>query len=166
MAEAEGEMKSGKMPIIVMAVVAVLLTIGGTVGGYYFGISRSREAASAAPPPPAADAAAPGTAAASGIGPLLSFDDIIVNLLDENETRYLKAAITLELDNKAVADEIEERKPQVRDAILLLMSSKTFAELRDLQGKMQLRADLLERINGFLMKGKVKNIYFTDFVVQ
>ena len=100
------------------------------------------------------------------IGPLLAIDDIIVNLLDDQETRYLKAAITLELDTTVGVDEVEKRKPQVRDAILLLLSSKTFAELRDLQGKLQLRAELMERINGLLQKGKVKTIYFTDFVVQ
>jgi len=165
MAEAAGEQKSGKGTIIIMAVVAVMLMVGGTIGGYFFGMSRAPEPA-AATPPPASSVAAAGAPAAAGIGPLLSFDDIIVNLLDENETRYLKAAITLELENAAGVDEINERKPQVRDAILLLMSSKTFSELRDLQGKMQLRADLLERINGILQRGKVKNIYFTDFVVQ
>lgn len=164
MAEAAGEQKSGMMMVIIMAVVAVVLMIGGTIGGYFIGMSQNR----AEVPPVAAQApaGAAGAPAAMTIGPLLAFDDIIVNLLDENETRYLKAAITLELDSGPVADEINERKPQVRDAILLLMSSKTLAELRDLQGKLQLRADLLERINGFLQKGKVTNIYFTDFVVQ
>ena len=56
--------------------------------------------------------------------------------------------------------------PQIRDAILLLMSNKTFSEMSDLQGKLQLRAELLSRINSFFRKGKVQKIYFTEFVVQ
>ncbi len=70
------------------------------------------------------------------------------------------------VDGPEVALEVEERKPQVRDAILLFMSSKSFDELRDLQGKLQLRADLIGRINALLALGEVKTIYFTDFVVQ
>ncbi len=165
-AEAAVEQKGGKMKMIIIGVAALLLMVGCGVGGYFFGVRNSGEAplaADAAGPEPASGTADP---ADTGIGSLLAIDDIIVNLLDDRETRYLKAAITLELDSPAVAEEVEQRKPQVRDAVLLLMSSKTFAELRDLQGKLQLRAELLERINGFLQTGKVKTIYFTDFVVQ
>jgi len=46
------------------------------------------------------------------------------------------------------------------------MGSKTFDEIRDLQGKLQLRSEIIARVNEFLHDGKVNNIYFTDFVVQ
>lgn len=163
MAEVAGEQKNGNMTMIILAVVAVLLMIGFGVGGYIFGTKSGGKGVESAVAPAPAPAE---TGASMDIGPLLAIDDIIVNLLDDQETRYLKAAITLELDTPAGVDEVENRKPQVRDAILLLLSSKTLAELRDLQGKLQLRAELMERINGFLQKGKVKTIYFTDFVVQ
>ena len=100
------------------------------------------------------------------VGPMVTIDTFIVNILDDEENRYLKAAITLEVDVPTTADEITSRLPQLQDAILLLIGNKTFSELRDMQGKMQLRAELLNRINEILSKGKVKRIYFTDFVVQ
>ena len=56
--------------------------------------------------------------------------------------------------------------PQIRDAILLLVGNKTFEELQDLQGKKQLKAELLSKINAILQSGQAKSIYFTDFVVQ
>jgi flagellar FliL protein len=56
--------------------------------------------------------------------------------------------------------------PQIKDAILLLVGNKTFGELNDLQGKIQLRAELINKVNSILLNGKVKRIYFTDFVVQ
>ena len=62
--------------------------------------------------------------------------------------------------------ELNQRMPQIKDAILLLIGNKTFNELNDLQGKIQLRAELINKINSILLKGKVKRIYFTDFVVQ
>ena len=62
--------------------------------------------------------------------------------------------------------EVNQRMPQIKDAILLLLSNKTYSELSDLQGKIQLRAELINKLNGILQQGKVKRIYFTEFVVQ
>ena len=100
------------------------------------------------------------------VGPMVNIDSFIVNIIDEGEVRYLKAAITLEAETDQVAAELNRRMPQIQDAILLLIGNKTFAELSDLQGRLQLRAELLNRINSLLLNGKVKRIYFTDFVVQ
>jgi len=70
------------------------------------------------------------------------------------------------LENEETVVEVNERMPQIRDSILLLIGNKTFAELNDLQGKLQLRAEIIVRLNKLLKKGKVKGIYFTEFVVQ
>ena len=156
------EPPSGNMKMIIMAVVAVLLMIGFGVGGYFFGVKSGDSAMAPADPAPVAQE----VEAPVGIGPLVAVNDIIVNLLDDQETHYLKASLSLEMDSPEAVGEVEERQPQVRDAVLLLLGSKTFAELRDLQGKLQLRAELMERLNGFLQTGKVKTIFFTDFVVQ
>jgi len=103
---------------------------------------------------------------AKQVGPMVNIESFIVNILDDQESRYLKAAITLEVANEEVSVELMQRMAQVKDSILLLIGNKTFSELNDLQGKMQLRAELLNKVNSILLKGKVKRIYFTDFVVQ
>jgi flagellar FliL protein len=100
------------------------------------------------------------------IGPMLDIDSFIVNILDEEGTHYLKAAITLEVDNPLTLEEVNQRMPQIRDNILLRVGNKTFRELADLEGKLQLRAELVSSLNGILESGKIKKIYFTDFVVQ
>jgi flagellar FliL protein len=97
---------------------------------------------------------------------MLDIDSFIVNILDEQGTHYLKAAITLEVDAPMTLEEINKRMPQIRDAILLQVGNKTFRELADLEGKLQLRAELISRLNEILEMGEVKKIYFTDFVVQ
>ncbi|MCD6526694.1 MAG: flagellar basal body-associated FliL family protein [Desulfuromonas sp.] len=130
------------------------------VAAYLLG---SRSAQNAAP---SEDAQVEETAKAEGVGPMIDITDFIINILDKNETRYLKAAITLELDDEATVAEVNERMPQIRDSVLLLVGNKTFAELNDLQGKLQLRAEIIVCLNKLLKKGKVKGIYFTEFVVQ
>jgi flagellar FliL protein len=149
---------SSKKLIIIIAAVVLLAAIGG--GAAYFMLGNKEPKLD-----PEAEAAAM-AANAKMVGPMVNIDAFIVNILDDEENRYLKASITLEVDTQLTADEINSRLPQLQDAILLLIGNKTFGELRDMQGKMQLRAELLNRINEILSKGKVKRIYFTDFVVQ
>lgn len=150
--------KSKKKLIIIIAAVLVLL-IGAGVGAFLFlggddkKISPEEEQAAL-------------EMQAKQVGPMVNIESFIVNILDDQESRYLKAAITLEVTNEEVSMELNQRMAQIKDAILLLIGNKTFSELNDLQGKMQLRAELLNKVNSILLKGKVKRIYFTDFVVQ
>ncbi len=157
-AEAPAEAGGKKKLIIIIAAVALVAIIGG--GAAFFMLGGEEEK-----PDPEAEAAAMASKA-KAVGPMVNIDTFVVNILDDEENRYLKAAITIEVDAPAAADEITARLPQIQDAILLLIGNKTFGELRDMQGKMQLRAELINRLNEILNKGKVKRIYFTDFVVQ
>lgn len=97
---------------------------------------------------------------------MVNIEEFIVNIISGDAAHYVKASITVELTNEAVQGEVQQRMPQMRDAILLLISNKTYEELQDLQGKKQLKAELLSKINTFLQTGKVISIYFTNFVVQ
>lgn len=149
---------SKKKLIIIIAAVLVLL-IGAGVGAYLFMGGKDNKIS------PEEEQAALANQAKQ-VGPMVNIDSFIVNILDDEESRYLKAAITLEVSDEQAAMELNERMPQIKDAILLLIGNKTFSELNDLQGKIQLRAELINKINSILLKGKVKRIYFTDFVVQ
>ncbi|MGA7827569.1 MAG: flagellar basal body-associated FliL family protein [Geobacteraceae bacterium] len=48
----------------------------------------------------------------------------------------------------------------------MLLSSKTLLDIRDQQGKNQLRQEIFTVANNILPPGKLKKVYFTDFVVQ
>jgi flagellar FliL protein len=159
--EKTDEKKGGMIKIILIAVGVIVLLAGVGVGAYLLGANGTSKET----PEGAADKV-PRETVVLPVGPMVAMDDFIVNILDAEGTRYLKASMTLELASPEALNEVEERKAQVRDAILLYLSSKTFDEIRDLQGKLQLRADLIGKINGLLSAGKVKTIYFTDFVVQ
>jgi flagellar FliL protein len=168
MAENKSDDKSeekggGKLKLILMILGGVLLLVGVGVGAYFLGAGGAAKQSTAETSPTQAKPAESGVAP---VGPMLSLDDFIVNILDAEGTRYLKVSMTLELLTPEGIKEIEERKAQVRDTILLYLGSKSFDEIRDLQGKLQLRADLIGKLNALLTKGKIKTIYFTDFVVQ
>jgi flagellar FliL protein len=100
------------------------------------------------------------------MGPVFSLDSFIVNLNEPLGKRYLKAKVTLELPDERLMQEVERRLPQFRDAILTMLSSKTYNDISDLTGKYQLRAEIISILNGYLKTGKIENVYFTEFIVQ
>ncbi len=121
------------------------------------------------------------------IGPMVEIKEFIVNIISEGDRHYVKASMTIELVGTAAGaagaagggghgepaggkdpatEEVTQRMPQIRDSILMLIGNKTYDELQDIQGKKQLKAELISKLNSILHKGKVKEIYFTDFIVQ
>ncbi len=97
---------------------------------------------------------------------IADLDPFIVNLADSPEIRYLKVTLKVEADNAGTVEQIKARTPQIRDAILVLLTSLDSATARSPQGKHKLRDDITERINGLLPKKSVKSTYFTEFVIQ
>ena len=90
----------------------------------------------------------------------------VVNLLSESGNRFLKVAVDLELSDAKLQPEMDQKKSLVRDIIIRTFSSKTFEEISTLKGKDKLKEEVLNKINENLSDGYIKNIYFTDFVVQ
>jgi flagellar FliL protein len=99
-------------------------------------------------------------------GAIYDVDPFIVNLSDTPEVRYLKLTVKLELENQEASAELASRVPQLRDTILVLLTSKDSASIRTPQGKFQLRDEITQRVNSLLPKPGVRAAYFTDFVVQ
>jgi flagellar FliL protein len=56
--------------------------------------------------------------------------------------------------------------PKVRDAINLLLSSKTYADLATMESKILLKNEIVERLNQILGGSKVTRVYFTEIVIQ
>ncbi|MFH2047305.1 MAG: flagellar basal body-associated protein FliL [Pseudomonadota bacterium] len=99
------------------------------------------------------------------IFPLESF---IVNLMDTSGTgkKYLKITMELEVMGEDEKKKLETYKTQLKDTILMLLSSRSFEEIYTVEGKLDLKQTLLARINQALGGNVVYKIYFTEFVVQ
>lgn len=160
-APAEKGGNNKKLFLIIGAVAAVLLVIGAAA----FFLTRK------APEPevkadPAKQVPVPELNQLADVGPMVDIEEFIVNIISGDAVHYVKASLTIELTSEQGKAEAEKRMPQLRDSILLLVGNKTFEELQDLQGKKQLKAEIISKINSFLKAGKVKDVYFTNFVVQ
>ena len=192
-AEAAPAKKSSKMKLIIIVVAAMVVGGGGAFGALkIFGGSPAPPAgldaeAAPAPPRPGTDSANPITAptdrvaaaapadghggegegAVEQLGPRnIEFKPFIVNLNDAGGKRFLKLTMSVEAETEALESEINNKMPQFRDLILLLLSSLSYDDISTLDGKMRLRSQMLNRINSQLSSGKIRNIYFSEFVVQ
>ncbi|HJU04085.1 MAG TPA: flagellar basal body-associated FliL family protein [Nitrospiraceae bacterium] len=156
--------------VAIIALVTLLLGLGGAF--VFFKLQSPSTANDHDPPAAAAQKDAhqsPGkaTPAVKGApGPLFDLDSFIVNLADAPESRYLKLTAKLELERGDIAGELTPRLAQVRDTILILLSSKDSATVRTPEGKFQLRDEMIQRLNALLPSGGVRSVYFTEFVVQ
>lgn len=100
------------------------------------------------------------------MGVLYSLKPFIVNLVDPTGKRYLKVKLDLDLSDEETKIDVEYRMPQIKDSLLILLSSKTYEDIASIEGKMRLRMEIIGRINNTISIGKVNNVYFTEFVVQ
>ena len=103
---------------------------------------------------------------ASHLGKMFHLEPFVVNIADRDRDRFLKLKTEIELSEDKVAGEMEQRLPQIRDLIISLVGSKSFEEVRTIEGKNFLREEILLRVNSLLVTGKAKRVVFTEFVVQ
>jgi flagellar protein FliL len=100
-------------------------------------------------------------------GVMFTLEPFVVNLNDAGgPNKFLKVSIQLELSNAAIMDKAKIKGPQIRDAIITLLTSKSSESLFPPEGKLQLKDEINARMNQILGAGNVKNVYLTDFVMQ
>jgi flagellar FliL protein len=97
---------------------------------------------------------------------IYALDPFIVNIYDGQELRYLKLKLEIALANAEVKTELASRQAELRDAVLAILTTKTMQDIQFLQGKNQLKQEIMVAVTKMLSPGKVKQIFFTDFVVQ
>ena len=144
--------------VLVIVVVLVMMMGKGDKEKPKEGDAAKTEAAAAGGGAPADGAA--------GVATVFALEPFIVNIYDGQELRYLKVKVEMEMANPAIKAELEGRLAAMRDAILVVLTSKTLQDIQDIQGKNQLREEILIAVSKIIAQGKVTRIYFTDFVVQ
>lgn len=159
--------------VIIIGAAALLLGLGVafalfkmTSGGDGAKAKAEGESHDEAASKPAEGETKSGAVKGNGPGVIFDMEPFIINLADVQEVRYLKITMKLELESQEASLQLAGRNAQMRDLILVLLSSKDSAAIRTTQGKFQLRDEITQRVNGLLPKPAVRTVYFTDFVVQ
>ena len=102
------------------------------------------------------------------LGPLIyTMDKFTVNLIGEPK-RTVRLEVNLEMLGKDGFEELisSENRAKARDRIVRILNEKSFAEVESIQGKLFLKDRIAGEINSILKDGVVKDVYFSEFVVQ
>jgi flagellar protein FliL len=138
--------------VIVLVVVGVTLLLGPKLLPGLFGQKTPAKEAKEEKPKKA--------------GSVLGIEPFVVNLADTDSIRYLKVKMEIESQEQVTKEEFEKNLPQLRDAILAILTSKTFKDIFDLEGKKKLKEEIVLKANQLSAHYKVKTVYFTEFVIQ
>lgn len=163
----EGKPPKKGMNKVLLIVIAVLLLLLLGVGGFImFGGNGDQEKAEGEKGKVEKAVEVEEVQDPLKLGEIVAFEPFIVNLSGEGGKRFLKVTMQVEMNKKKLAEEVNNKMPQMKDMIITVLASKTVDELLTIEGKFKLKEQLLTRINSNLKTGVVKNVYFVEFVIQ
>jgi flagellar FliL protein len=98
---------------------------------------------------------------------IFTMDKFTVNLGGEPK-RTIRIEVSLQMLGKDGFEEImtPDSRAKARDKIVSVLNEKTFSELESIQGKLFLKDTIAMEVNTVLHEGVVKDVFFSDFVVQ
>jgi flagellar FliL protein len=151
------EAKSSKLPMI-LGVLATFI-VGGAVGfgGSSF-MGGGDESTTSGEDGEEDGEASPATG-------LFNLGLFTVNLRGTGGGRVVRMEIQVQTEADLV-DDLEERKPEFRHAIITMVSDYSYSDLEGLDGKTRLADELLARLNRIMDEGRLNRLYFVQFVVQ
>jgi flagellar FliL protein len=103
-----------------------------------------------------------------GFGKMVTLERFTVNLSTPGSAtpKYVQVNISLELPTDDSESEVNMKMPQVRNVIIDLFNSKRPADLATPEGRDYIKEEIRNALNGFLVTGKVKGVFFTNFALS
>ena len=90
----------------------------------------------------------------------------VVNLADPLGQRFIQLSLEAEVANEQVTQNLQRNMARIRDSIIMLLSSKSYADVATTESKILLKGEITDRMNGILGPGKVYQVFITDMKVQ
>lgn len=151
------EGKKSKKGLIIIILITVI-AIGAGAGGAWYFMKMSDGEGSESIKPKAKSAT------------FVDLDIFTVNLQPEENNQYLQVGLTVKTRETPVVQEIAMQMPDIRNRILMLLSSKKSAEITSIAGKQQLSQQIADEIKQSVstsgLDEDVLEVLFTSFVIQ
>lgn len=151
------EVKKGKKGLIIGILVAVIAIGAGAGGTWYFMKMNGDAADEPAPPKPK-------------LTKFLDLELFTVNLLPDDGSQYLQVGLTIKVNETPVEQEVAKQMPDIRNRILMLLSSKKASDVNSIIGKQQLTQQITEEIKQAVktedFQKDILEVLFTSFVIQ
>jgi|SRR5690554_4759451 len=93
-------------------------------------------------------------------------EELVVNPANTNGKRYLLVEISMEIDDIKHIPLLEKNQMKLKQEIIETLSVRTISELIKVQGREELRSEIIDLINSTIGVQTVRNLYFTKYVMQ
>jgi flagellar basal body-associated protein FliL len=103
---------------------------------------------------------------APGLGVMYEIKDITINPAESKGQRFLVMSVGLQVRSDKDVQDVVRREIVIRDAIIAILSKKTVDQLADINIRNDLKQELGVAINQILDKPSVRNLFFTQYVMQ
>jgi flagellar FliL protein len=128
--------KRGKLVIIVSVIVLVLGAGGGAAWFFMRPADAEAAAVAEAKPKPAV---------------FLPLESFTVNLMPSaGQPEFVQAGLTLKFDDAHTSELVKQRMPEVRNRILMVLSSKRGPDLLPASGKQKLADEIAQAVKGII----------------
>lgn len=148
-----------KKKMMILFVLIGVLSVGAGIGGTWYFMQQQEDGSEVV------------TRKKKRLTTFIKIESFTVNLQsDDREPHYLQVELSLKANESEVVKIIEDRKPEVRNQILLLLSSKKPAEINTLEGKQKLSQEIIQAIRSTInsedLEDDILDVLFTSFIIQ
>lgn len=170
--EDEEESTGGKKGLII--IIAVVLLLGGGAAGAYFaglfgGGDEKEDTHAEATTGEHGEAADPNSPEAqlANMPVYYELPEFLVNLTSAGrQSSFLKMEVTLELRDQQAIPVVDANKPRIVDVFNTYLRELRTSDLSGSAGIYRLREELMARVNKTVEPGIVKDILFSEMIVQ
>lgn len=93
-------------------------------------------------------------------------DHFVSNIEGESGGLFLNLLLEVEATSAEVVSQMKKKDAAMKDAIIMLISSKSEKELSTAEGKTKLKNEITMRLENVLGSGTIQAVYFTDFSIM
>ncbi|MCP5063251.1 MAG: flagellar basal body-associated FliL family protein [Ignavibacteriae bacterium] len=97
---------------------------------------------------------------------IFTIKDLIINPAGTNGQRLLLLSVGFSVRGEEKFKKLEESEVILTDVVLSTLSVKTLSELSKVESKDSLKVELQNKIKEVMPKAKVKNVYFSKYVLN
>lgn len=132
-----------KSKLMLIIVIAVVLLAGGGGGAWYYMKSKAAAGEEEEAPKPSAKASV-----------FVPLEQFVVNLQPDDGPQFLQTQMTLKVVDQSASDLVKSHMPEVRNRVLLLLSSKKPSQLTTRDGKRALSEEISAEIDAVIAPPK------------
>ncbi len=100
---------------------------------------------------------------------LIEMETFLTNINDSRGKHHARLQLKVAVSPEAAAEAVKKDPllmARMRDQVLTLLTSKSFDELSQSEGKEVFRREIADRLAPLVQDGDVTEVLFSDFVVQ